>query len=92
MGDLLGSLGYWVQALEVMIDSMWFISLVSIPLVHPYEHHDPMQWVLSGLFKIMINWLVVTNTHGYGSYMNDLLYAMNCVEKKENTWVGFVIG
>ena len=36
-----------------MIDAMWFvlhISLVSIPLLHPCEHH-PMQWVLSELFK-----------------------------------------
>ena len=39
-----------VAALEVMIDAMQLISLVSIPLLHPCEHH-PMQIILRGLFK-----------------------------------------
>ena len=50
MGDLPGSLGYRVQAPEVIIDAMWFIWLVSIPLLHPSEHLS-MKLLLSGLFK-----------------------------------------
>ena len=73
MGDLLGSLGYRVQALKVTIDAILSILLVLIPLLHPCEHH-PMQWVLSGLFKIIRNLSIANNTHGYVSYINYLLY------------------
>jgi hypothetical protein len=62
MGGLLRSLDYYVQASKVMIVSMRFIFLVSITLIHPYEHH-PMQRVVSGLFNVLKKLAIFIDAH-----------------------------
>ena len=74
MGDHLGCLVYQVQAPEVMIDAMQFILLVSIPLLHPCENHS-VKWTIQ-IMRI----IGATNTHGYGSYINDL----HCADNPKN--------
>lgn len=78
MGDLPRSPGYQVQTLEVMIDAKRFISLVSILLLRPCEHH-PMQWVLSG-FKLQyhekfghIDWCSWDMGHALMNYSTQII-------------------